>query len=215
VQACTGYFQDFNTILTDAFKASTFFIGVSILLIFLCILLFLLFLFIQEIYVYIMCGILQTISTFFMFLGCVIFPHGWDNIMVNRICGDGVGRYNLGQCSMRWAYILAIIGVFDILILTVLAFVLAFRQAGKWNEYAPKADEQSNAGYVVDMPSVMGQSHAGSVIMPHHTMNTSNGGDHYGSQPVYIVNDNGRAPSEFSTSRKRAQTPQPGQQHLN
>ena len=70
-----------------------------------------------------------------MFLGCVIYPNGWDNIMVKRICGDTMSPYHLGLCQMRWAYILAIVGVFDILILAILAFVLAFRQADKWTKY--------------------------------------------------------------------------------
>ena len=41
---------------------------------------------------------------------------------------------------MRWSYILAIIGTFDILIICILAFVLASKQASKWNEYEPKKE---------------------------------------------------------------------------
>jgi len=211
-EICTGYFQDFNTILTPAFKASTFFIGVSCLIIFLCILLFILFLFIQEIYVYIICGSLQVVSTIFMFLGCVIFPRGWDHIMVKRICGDDAHRYWMGQCHMRWAYILAIIGIFDILIISVLAFVLALRQADKWTKYDQMKDDKSNpnAGYVVDVAS----SKPGSVIVPHHasTIRSINPGpEHYGSQqPLYVVNDGTRAPSEMS---RRARTPR-SESHL-
>jgi len=67
-----------------------------------------------------------------MFLGCVIFPAGWDHMYVRRICGDNVGRHAIGQCEMRWAYILAIIGIFDILILAILAFVLASSDRQKW-----------------------------------------------------------------------------------
>ena len=59
---CDGKFQEFSTILTDAFRASTFFIGVSCLVIFLCILLFLLFFCIYEVYVYLICGSLQVVS---------------------------------------------------------------------------------------------------------------------------------------------------------
>jgi LHFPL tetraspan subfamily member protein len=69
-----------------------------------------------------------------MFLGCVIFPAGWDHIYVRRICGDGVGRHHIGLCEMRWAYILAIIGIFDIFILAILAFVLAFRHRSQWRD---------------------------------------------------------------------------------
>lgn len=70
-----------------------------------------------------------------MFLGCVIFPSGWDHFYVTRICGESSGKYHIGQCEMRWAYILAIIGIFDILILTVLAFVLGCRQPDKVADY--------------------------------------------------------------------------------
>ena len=214
VEICEGYFQNFNSILTDSFKAATFFIGVSVLLIFLCILLFILFLFISEIYVYIICGIIQVISTIFMFLGCVIYPGGWDHIMVRRICGDEASGYHLGKCDMRWAYILAIIGVFDILILAILAFVLAFRQADKWTKYeAIDAKSNPGAGYVVDVAS----SKAGSVIVPHQSsiIRGPNVHSQYGPpQPLYVVDDLG-APSEISTNRKRARTPYGSESHAN
>jgi len=114
----------------------------------------------------------------------------------------------MGQCSMRWAYILAIIGIFDILIIAILAFVLALRQADKWTKYEQMKDDKSNpnAGYVVDVAS----SKPGSVIVPHHSstirsVNYGPGPDNYGSQqPLYVVNDGARAPSEMS---KRARTP--------
>lgn len=211
-EICQGSFQDFTTILTDAFRASTFFIGVSCLIIFLCILLFCLFLFCDDSHVFIVCGVLQGISTVFMFLGCVIFPHGWDNFFVKRICGDNCGRFNIGQCGMRWSYILAIIGIFDILILTVLAFVLAARQAEKITEYeyqTMSTKPHGNGSYVVD---VVNPSKAGSVMMsthgsqsqhqivvhdPHHrTLSAAHGG----GGPVYIVDDHH---SEFSNKRKR------------
>ena len=38
------------------------------------------------------------------------------------------GKYSLGDCSVRWAYILAIIGILNALILSFLAFVLGNRQ---------------------------------------------------------------------------------------
>ena len=70
-----------------------------------------------------------------MFLGCVIFPSGWDNFEVQRICGTKANKFQIGECGVRWAFILAIIGVFDALVLSILAFVLASRQA-YWNDYA-------------------------------------------------------------------------------
>ena len=56
-----------------------------------------------------------------IFLGCVIFPAGWHHMYVRRICGDDVGNYDIGQCEMRWAYILAIIAFFVILMLAIMA----------------------------------------------------------------------------------------------
>ncbi|GAA6096198.1 LHFPL tetraspan subfamily member 3 protein isoform X1 [Tachysurus ichikawai] len=61
--------------------------------------------------------------------GCIIFPAGWDAEVVQDLCGEESGKYTLGNCSVRWAYILAIIGILDALILSFLAFVLGNRQS--------------------------------------------------------------------------------------
>ena len=42
--------------------------------------------------------------------------------------------YYVGKCTVRWAYILAIVGIFDILFLSILAFVLARRQAANFED---------------------------------------------------------------------------------
>jgi hypothetical protein len=63
-----------------------------------------------------------------MFIGCVAYPAGWDNDKVRSVCGSSSG-FNIADCGVRWAYILAIIGIFDAFILATLAFVLATRQA--------------------------------------------------------------------------------------
>ena len=60
-RVCDGHFTDFDSVLTTAFRASTIFIGVSVLVIILCILLFLLFICVEAYYVFIVCGILQVI----------------------------------------------------------------------------------------------------------------------------------------------------------
>ena len=76
-----------------------------------------------------------------LFLGCVIYPAGWDNVEVVAICGGGADKYNVGECAVRWAYILAIIAIFDALILGILAFVLASRQASLADVYGrPKCE---------------------------------------------------------------------------
>lgn len=61
-------------------------------------------------------------------LGCMIFPDGWDAEVVRDMCGEQTGKYSLGNCSVRWAYMLAIMGILDALILSFLAFVLGNRQ---------------------------------------------------------------------------------------
>ncbi|KAL8168436.1 UNVERIFIED_CONTAM: hypothetical protein K2H54_001522 [Gekko kuhli] len=53
---------------------------------------------------------------------------GWDSPEVKRMCGEKTDKYTLGVCTVRWAYILCIIGILDALILSFLAFVLGNRQ---------------------------------------------------------------------------------------
>lgn len=67
-------------------------------------------------------------SALCLVLGCMIFPDGWDSETIRDMCGAKTGKYSLGDCSVRWAYILAIIGILNALILSFLAFVLGNRQ---------------------------------------------------------------------------------------
>lgn len=50
------------------------------------------------------------------------------------MCGEGTDKYTIGACSVRWVYILAIMGILDALILSFLAFVLGNRQDGLMSE---------------------------------------------------------------------------------
>lgn len=59
--------------------------------------------------------------------GVVSFPAGWDSEAVRDVCGPEADDYDIGQCGVRWAYILATIGIFDAVILAALAFLLATR----------------------------------------------------------------------------------------
>ncbi|XP_013411938.1 LHFPL tetraspan subfamily member 3 protein isoform X1 [Lingula anatina] len=122
---CSGGIDNWDTILSPAFKAATAFIGLSALFILLCICCFLLFFFLRAYYVFYICGTIQALSVLCMFLGCVIYPAGWDHLIVYNVCKGGL--YNAGVCQIRWAFILAIIGIFDILFLCILAFVLALK----------------------------------------------------------------------------------------
>lgn len=62
----------------------------------------------------------------FMFLACVIYPGGWDAEVVRNLCGSS--SYDSGNCYIQWTYYLAIVAIFDAIILAILAFVLAVRQ---------------------------------------------------------------------------------------
>ncbi|XP_072928952.1 LHFPL tetraspan subfamily member 3 protein isoform X1 [Hemitrygon akajei] len=125
---CQGTFSDFSSIPSGAFKAAAFFVLLSMVLILGCIVCFALFFFCNTATVYKICAWMQLLAAVCLILGCMIFPDGWDSEAVRRMCGNKTGKYTLGNCSVRWAYILAIIGILDALILSFLAFVLGNRQ---------------------------------------------------------------------------------------
>lgn len=74
-----------------------------------------------------LCAWLQISAASCQALGCILFPDGWDSAAVRPLCGYRSDRYELGTCSIHWAYILAILGIFDCLILSVLGFTLGKR----------------------------------------------------------------------------------------
>jgi len=156
---CKGVIGDFEAILSDAFIASTFFVGFSAILVLITICCCILFPFVKNpSVVFMICGWIQVIAGLCMFLGCIVYPLGWDNEEIARICGDSASQFNLGTCGIRWAYILAIIGIFDAFILAILAFVLATKYIPKPQLGAYQAKSDMN-GYITDAdsakPSVM------------------------------------------------------------
>lgn len=126
---CSGNFADFNSIINDAYKATTFFVGVAALLMLVSVAALLLFFCFKKTAVFYLVGIFEIVTALFLFLACVIYPSGWDNDELQKICGPESGRYRTGACNIRWAYILAILGIFDAAILAVLAFFLAAKRA--------------------------------------------------------------------------------------
>ncbi|TKS73611.1 Lipoma HMGIC fusion partner-like 3 protein [Collichthys lucidus] len=132
--ACQGSFTEFSAIPSGAFKAASFFIGMSMMLVVTCIGCFSLFFLLSTSTVYKICGWMQAASGVCLVLGCMIYPDGWDSDEVRRMCGEQTDKYSLGACSVRWAYILAIMGILDALILSFLAFVLGNRQDGLMTE---------------------------------------------------------------------------------
>uniref|UniRef100_A0A493TDM5 LHFPL tetraspan subfamily member 4 n=1 Tax=Anas platyrhynchos platyrhynchos TaxID=8840 RepID=A0A493TDM5_ANAPP len=126
--ACRGSFTDFSTIPSGAFQAAAFFVLLSMVLTLGCITCFALFFFCNTATVYKICAWMQLLAALCLVLGCMIFPDGWDAETIRDMCGEKTGKYSLGDCSVRWAYILAIIGILNALILSFLAFVLGNRQ---------------------------------------------------------------------------------------
>lgn len=156
---CRGVIGDFQAILSDAFIASTFFVGFSGILVLITICCCILFPFVKNpSVVFMICGWIQVIAGLCMFLGCIVYPLGWDNEEIVRICGNSASQFNLGTCGIRWAYILAIIGIFDAFILAILAFVLATKYIPKPQHGALLAKSDMN-GYIAETdsakPSVM------------------------------------------------------------
>uniref|UniRef100_A0A673HJZ1 LHFPL tetraspan subfamily member 4a n=1 Tax=Sinocyclocheilus rhinocerous TaxID=307959 RepID=A0A673HJZ1_9TELE len=125
---CQGTFSDFSSIPSGAFKAASFFVLLSMVLILSCIACMALFFFCNTATVYKSCAWMQLLCAVCLVLGCLIFPDGWDAEVIRDMCGEETGKYTLGNCSVRWTYILAIIGILDALILSFLAFVLGNRQ---------------------------------------------------------------------------------------
>ncbi|XP_064155448.1 LHFPL tetraspan subfamily member 4 protein-like isoform X1 [Anguilla rostrata] len=149
---CQGTFADFSSIPSSAFKAASFFVLLSMVLILGCIACFILFFFCNTSTVYKTCAWMQLLCAVCLVLGCMIFPDGWDSEVVRDMCGEETGKYTLGNCSVRWAYILAIIGILDALILSFLAFVLGNRQ----NDFLLDEVKADNKDFAVSRIEVRG-----------------------------------------------------------
>lgn len=57
----------------------------------------------------------------------IIYPFSWNSNDIRRTCGNTADRFYSGDCSIRWAYFLAVIGCLDAIVLATLAFILAVR----------------------------------------------------------------------------------------
>lgn len=69
-------------------------------------------------------------------VGLVVFPAGFDAAEVKLTCGPQADRFYLGSCTVRWAYVLAIIGLLDGAVLAVLGFVLGSRHLKLSDEFS-------------------------------------------------------------------------------
>ena len=121
---CAGNLNDFSTIISPAFRAATVFVGASVILILICVCSFALFCFLPSSTVFHICGWIQAANGTSLLIGILIFPAGWDSSLIKEVCGNESDNYGSGQCSIRWAMILALISVLDVFVLSILAFVL-------------------------------------------------------------------------------------------
>ena len=55
-------------------------------------------------------GGIQLFSGLLIGAGCALFPQGWGAKEVKDVCGGNSDSYQLGNCSLFWAYYLTIIG---------------------------------------------------------------------------------------------------------
>lgn len=85
-----------------------------------------------------------------MIAGCAVFPAGWDQESIKKTCNSS-DKYDSGECNIRWAYMLAVVGCFDAVILTTLAFMLATRHVKLQPDphYAPASAYQSNYNKII------------------------------------------------------------------
>ncbi|ELK33798.1 Tetraspan membrane protein of hair cell stereocilia [Myotis davidii] len=125
---CKGGPLDFSSIPSRAFKTAMFFVALGMFLIIGSIICFSLFFVCNTATVYKICAWMQLAAATGLMIGCLVYPDGWDSSEVRRMCGEQTGKYTLGHCTIRWAFMLAILSIGDALILSFLAFVLGYRQ---------------------------------------------------------------------------------------
>uniref|UniRef100_A0A3B3DER2 LHFPL tetraspan subfamily member 4b n=1 Tax=Oryzias melastigma TaxID=30732 RepID=A0A3B3DER2_ORYME len=123
------------------FQSVAVLVGVSLWAVWTSVLCLCLFRFCSAVTVYKICAWLQLTAGFCLALACLLFPDSWESPEMRALCGDSVSSYfSLGNCSVHWTFILAVLGVLDCSILATLAFVLANRQDALLPPTSPDAD---------------------------------------------------------------------------
>ncbi|XP_029010911.1 LHFPL tetraspan subfamily member 3 protein isoform X2 [Betta splendens] len=126
VPDCRGGLSSLSPL--PSFQSVAVLVGLSLWAVWTSVLCLCLFRFCSAATVYKICGWLQLTAGFCLALACLLFPDSWENPEMRALCGDSVASFSPGNCSVHWAYILAILGILDAVILATLAFVLANRQ---------------------------------------------------------------------------------------
>ena len=62
-------------------------------------------------------------------MAVTIYPVDWNTQFSRTLCGEEASSYKIGTCEIKWPYIVACILAFNILFLSIFAFLLAARQA--------------------------------------------------------------------------------------
>ncbi|MED6232375.1 hypothetical protein ATANTOWER_028729 [Ataeniobius toweri] len=126
VPDCRGGLSSLSPL--PSFQSVAVLVGVSLWAVWTSVLCLCLFRFCSAATVYKICAWLQLTAGFCLALACLLFPDSWESPEMRVLCGDSVGSFSPGNCSVHWAYILAMLGILDYAILATLAFVLANRQ---------------------------------------------------------------------------------------
>jgi len=180
-EICRGRLDDFETILSPAFRAATLFIGLAVIISLLCVVALVLFFMCRSSDVFKICGTMQFLSGICLAIGLLSFPAGWANDEVRGVCGPMADSYNLGTCGIRWAFVLAVIAFFDSIILGCLAFTLATKKLKFLSEPAymnPSSmyHGEINPGFLGDNMSLAGSRKSGGLqpvmLMPHGPQDT-------------------------------------------
>ncbi|XP_065126363.2 LHFPL tetraspan subfamily member 3 protein [Paramisgurnus dabryanus] len=111
-----------------AFQSSAVLVCISLTMVWASVGCLCLFRFCNAATVYKICAWLQLTAGFCLALACLLFPDSWAGAEMRALCGDRVSSFSPGNCSVHWAFILAMLGVLDAAILATLAFVLGNRQ---------------------------------------------------------------------------------------
>ncbi|XP_067885567.1 LHFPL tetraspan subfamily member 2b [Heterodontus francisci] len=122
---CGPYAETFNEIASGFWQATAIFLATGILV--LCAVAFMsvFTMCVQSILkksIFNICGLLQGIAGLFLILGLILYPAGWGSQKVVDYCGPDVSPYQLGACSLGWAFYTAVGG-------TVLTFLCAVLSA--------------------------------------------------------------------------------------
>uniref|UniRef100_A0A2P2HZ64 Tetraspan membrane protein of hair cell stereocilia homolog n=1 Tax=Hirondellea gigas TaxID=1518452 RepID=A0A2P2HZ64_9CRUS len=128
------------------FKAASVLSALSVVVTVLSVLLMLLFLCVKPSKVFHIAGWLQILAGCLLGAAVCVYPLGFSSSEVRHLCGPTARQYNVGECSIRWAYVLAIIGVFDAVVLAALALVLATRTVKPQHESIYTSPQLYKAG---------------------------------------------------------------------